>query len=116
MLLIRNEQIETLSEHLLRGFEERMIIHLRSKFPDQVQPMKKDDLLKFIRYGLKQAQQYGIEIEWDICRYVECMVRYGPFFDMADDFTWAAAILNDHGLSGTIKMDKIDDYEDANLK
>jgi hypothetical protein len=59
--------------------------------------------------GLQKTAAYGITDGWDITRYMECQLRWGARFDEDADYRWAAAVLAGD-LSGTDKMDRIDDH------
>ena len=39
MLTIRQEQMDVLSAHMRQQFEQRMIKHLRAKFPDRTKDL-----------------------------------------------------------------------------
>jgi hypothetical protein len=47
----------------------------------------------------------------DVRRYLECMALYGRDFDTGEETAWAGRILRDKSLTGTLKMDRIADYE-----
>jgi hypothetical protein len=105
-MIIRKEQMDVLSRFMLGQFENEMIVHLRSRFQSCSQ-MKDGDLRTLVRGGVERAGQYEIVKEYDVRRYLEFMVEYGDDFDRTE---WAAQILTNQSLSGTQKMDRIDDY------
>ena len=111
MLVIREEQIEILSQYMLKQFENRMVIHLNKNFPDETQKMSKKELCTLIQTGIKQAEQYEVTLENDVRRYLELMVMYGQHFETNPDMAWASEILNVKKLDGTAKMDLIDERE-----
>ena len=51
----------------------------------------------------------AVRDEADVERYLELTVRRGARFHVEEE--WAADILSNENLSGTQKMDRIDDYE-----
>jgi len=107
---IRKAQMQALSEYMLDRFEDRMVAHLRSRFPEQTQKMQEPDLRAFIRDGIDRARTYGVTKEFDVRRYLECMVTFGAEFDTEPQTSWAGDILRSEGLTGTGKMDWIDDH------
>lgn len=111
MLKIRKEQMDVMSDYMLIQFEDRMVLHLRSTFPEQTKDTIELDLRAMIEAGIEKADKYDVTDESDVERYLECMVLYGPNFDADSRTSWAGEILRDERLIGTEKMNKINDYE-----
>jgi hypothetical protein len=111
MLRIRKAQMDALSKYMLKQFEDRMIVHLRSTFPEQTQNVPEPVLRATIRTGIDSAATYDVTDEADVQRYLGCVVLYGPDFDTNPKTGWAGQILCNKDLSGTEKMNQIDDYE-----
>ena len=111
MLKIRKEQMETFKNDILRKFEDKMFIHLRSQFPEETKQMEEPELREMIHNGIFHARRYKVTLEPDVCRYLECMVLHGVDFDTNPKTSWAGDILRDKGMSGREKMNRIDDYE-----
>jgi hypothetical protein len=110
MLKIRKTQMDSLSETMLKQFEDRMVTHLRSACPEQTHDMPEPELRVTIRQGISSAAQYDITSEVDIRRYLECVVVYGPDFATNPKTAWARSILHNKELSGTEKMNRVDEY------
>jgi hypothetical protein len=110
MLRIRKTQMDSLSEAMLKQFEDRMVLHLRSACPEQTRDMSEPELRVTIRQGIDSAAQYNITSEVDIRRYLECVLVYSPDFDTNPKTAWASHILNNKQLSGTEKMNQVDEY------
>jgi hypothetical protein len=102
--------MDSLSEAMLKQFEDRMITHLRVACPEQTREMSAPELRGTIRAGMDSAAKYDITSEVDIRRYLECVVVYGPDFDTNAKTAWAGSILNNKKLSGTEKMNRVDEY------
>ena len=109
MLVIRRKQMEVLGDYVQRQFEHRMKEQLRTLWREEVGQMSDEELHALIREGITSAESYGITDETDVERYLELMVRRGARFHVEE--AWAAGILFNENLSGTQKMDQIDDYE-----
>ena len=110
MLVIRKEQMDVLSNHQLAQYVKSMVNHLTASFPDKTKNLGQDELVDLIYKGINSAEKYGIDDESDVERYLEYVVRYGASFDTGKETAWALEILNNSELSGTQKMNQIDDY------
>lgn len=110
MLKIRQSQMDSLSEAMLKRFEDRMVMHLRAACPEQTRELPEPELRGTIRAGMGSAAKYEITSEIDIRRYLEGVVVYGLDFDTNPKTAWAGSILNNKKLSGTEKMNRVDEY------
>jgi hypothetical protein len=116
VLTVTSEQMQAFSEAMRRGFETRMVAHLRATFAKLTAGRPDHNILAFVRFGVERSAAYGITIERDVERYLEYMVLYGPRFDADPRFAWAADVLNASDASGTTKMDRIDEYDQFALE
>ena len=116
MLIIRNEQMEVLSEYMVEQFVNEAMLHLRTSFPEPIKHVPDADLRSMIYTGIKNAGEYNITIEEDVLRYLEFMIIYGADFDINPDTPWAEEILNKEDARGTEKIQLIDKYIESNLK
>jgi hypothetical protein len=110
-MIIRMEQMETLSDYTFRKFVDRMVAHLKKEFPEQTENMGEDALRDLINKSMERAETYGVTDDIDIERYLECALLYGRDFDANPQTLWAGEILRDNDLSGFDKMNRINDYE-----
>lgn len=112
MLRIRKEQMDVFRQYMLEQFEDKMVVHLNKYFSGRCAELGEDGVRETIRYGISQAEKYGIVIESDVSRYINLMFTFGRDFDKDPTLSWAAKILNDHDLIGRRqKMDAL--YEAA---
>lgn len=111
MLVIRPEQVEVLSQYMLKQFENRMIVHLRKSFPHETEEMSEVNLRELIQTGIERAKQYGVELENDVQSYLEMMIIYGADFDTNSKTDWAGEILRTPDINGTTKINLLEDYE-----
>ena len=72
--------------------------------------MPERELRATIHAGIERAEQYDIVSEVDIRRYLESVIVYGPDFDTNPKTAWAGHILHNKALSGTEKMNRVDEY------
>jgi hypothetical protein len=110
MIEIRQEQIEVLSKTMLKHFEQRMVLHLQSRFPEQAGKMADEALQTMIQEGIKSAAKYKIEVEADVQRYLEFMFELCPDFDTIPQTAWAQEILRREELWPWDKLDEIENH------
>ena len=111
MLSIRKEQMDVLSAYTRNQFEQRMIKHLRAKFPDRTKDLPDERIRLVVQDSMRKAKGYDIEYEDDIRRFTEYLVIYGMRFDVREETRWIGDILRRDDLNGTAKMDLIDSRE-----
>jgi hypothetical protein len=107
MLVIREEQMKVLSRYMVDQFQNDAGKYLRRKFPEKTAGMPEGELRGLIQTGIENAQKYGIAVEADVVRYLECMMTYGIAFDSDAATPWAGKILNDPGLLGRAKAKRL---------
>lgn len=107
MLVIRDEQMQILNDHMLAGFEKRLLGYLTGRFPDVCPPENEESVRESIQKGIDRARSYGITTEYDIARYIELMYVLSEDFDTSPGTPWATAILEDPNLGGHVKMDRL---------
>ena len=116
MLKISDEQMQHFGT-LLRGqFEQRIVKHLRKKFPARTQALSDEKIQGVVQTGIKDAESYGIEYENDIRRFIEYLVIYSTQQSTRKETQWIANVLQQDELDGTAKMDRIDDLELQQLR
>lgn len=111
MLLIRKEQMDVLSVYMRNQFEQRMIKHLRVKFPDRTKDLSDERIRLVVQDSMRKAESYDIEYEDDIRRFIEYLVIYGTQLDVREETQWIGDILRRDDLNGTAKMNLIDSRE-----
>jgi hypothetical protein len=109
MLRINHVQRAALRDEQGRQFERRMYTQLRGGCsPPTVGGSSDEELRNLIRVGVSDAAAYGITREYDVRRFLEHLTIRGRSFLNAAP---ASAILENRQLSGTRKMDLIDELE-----
>ena len=111
MLVIRKQQMDVFRNYEIKKFEDRMVLHLRSGFPEQTKTIPEQALREMILTGIDKAESYKVTDEVDVERFLECIMRYGSDFDTDPNISWAAEILRDESFTGTEKMNQINNYE-----
>jgi hypothetical protein len=95
-------------------YPKTVLRYIREKLPEQAGAMSEKELEEKVRTEVKRAMDYGVAIEWDVCRYVYFEFLYGPRFDQT--CSWAKKFLVSGDLSSTKKMDGIESYHLNYLK
>ena len=90
-------------------FENRAVAHLREGFPEKYGKKPDEEVRKFVQQGIRSAAQYKVTGENDVLRYLTNMVIYGAEYDTNPNTNWAGQVLRTRRLTGTEKMDAIDE-------
>lgn len=91
MLAISRAQVDALSVHTRKRFEERVLHHLRPHFPALFAALGEEEMRIVVEEGARRAHDHGFASERDVCRYVTLMCALGWDFD--EELPWAAEIL-----------------------
>lgn len=94
MLVIREEQMKTLSESTFNYFVDLMVAHLRKFFPELVRDKDDDVLRETVCHGVEHADKYGIVAGHDVCLFTQLRVLFGPDFDENPELPWAGETLS----------------------
>jgi hypothetical protein len=81
MLIIRNEQMNILSRHMLHNFEEEMLAYLKT-----LKDLPEREMRGMVETAIKEALVFGITLEDDVRRYLECHAEYGSDFSIEEGF------------------------------
>lgn len=116
MLRIRKEQYDILVQQAIHNFENRMYAHATKVFPDECKALGEEGVRRLIKEGIERAARYGIEIEYDVARFVDLQYILAPDFDTNPEIPWAAAILKAPDLDATKRLDRLYERTEAELK
>jgi hypothetical protein len=107
-MIIRKEQTDVFSERSLSGFERRLIEHLNRCFPAECEALGLQATENVIRYGIERAAGYGINLERDVCKYIDLMFVLGHDFDQQPDLPWVSEMLKDDTCTNSsVKMERL---------
>ena len=109
MFVIRKEQMEVFNEEPYQQFVDETVVHMQTNYPEQTKEMSDADLRKMVGDGTDKAEPYGVVTVTDVRRFLGCMLELGQDFDIAPQTDWAGEILRRTDLSGTRKMDEIEE-------
>ena len=110
ILTIRAEQMEVLRRTMRERFQQRMVRHLRQRFAEQTKELDDQALARLVEERMQEAGEFGIRGERDLQRYLEYAVEVGSDFPEAPGLKPVRRILADTTLTGTAKMNRIDQH------
>src|SRR4051812_18248003 len=94
-MIIRQEQLASLSTAARTKFEDRVAEHLKRCFPKQCEELGEAGIQNLIDSGIHQAAKHEIILERDVCKFIDLMVAFGRAFDHDPALPWASEILED---------------------
>jgi len=109
MFTIRMHQLEALSQAALSDFEERMFAHLKREFPKQCRRLGDARLREEVGWGVSRARGWGLEIEYDICLYLQVMMVLGARFDEDPAHAFARDLLADRAMRPSTRIETLHD-------
>ncbi len=107
MFTIRQAHMDAFSEASRGAFEERMVGHLRSRFPEQCQEAGEERVRQRINDGIKRAARYDIRTERDVATFIRYTFGIRPDFDTSRKTPWARPILEDRECPATERLRRI---------
>jgi hypothetical protein len=118
MLKIRSEQLEAFRQQALRQFEDEMIKHLKEYAPKHCEALEEENIRYVIRFGIQQAEKYGLTYRGPVRFYLELIFMLGHRFDTDPQLGWATEILTDSAITDQMEKadrlyDKVADYVKA---
>ncbi|HRE07004.1 MAG TPA: hypothetical protein PKX00_15430 [Opitutaceae bacterium] len=99
MLIIRQEQMDTLSRAAVHRFERALLEDLRKNYPAESELKGDAGVLALIREASKRGESLGIVAECDIATLAELDLSLGAPFERQKGNEWAVAILRDKSIS-----------------
>lgn len=111
MLIIKDQQLEAWHQYMVMLYIDSMVQHLKKRYPEQTSKIGDEHFRNLIFEGIEEAKLFNITDENDVKRYLEYLIEYGQDFGKSYETRWAGQFLNREGLSGTAKMDEIDNYD-----
>ena len=90
MLIIRKSQMAAFEKIAVRRFEDGLLDHLRTFFPEHVATLGEKQLGRVMRYGLQRAESRNLQTERGVYLYLALMFMLGSLFDEDPQLPWAA--------------------------
>ena len=107
MLTIRPEQMRAFAKPIEESLECRLYAHVRRVWARRCGEIGEAAAREWIRDAVRRAGEYGIEVEFDVWRFVDLTFVFGPGFETRDDMPWARDTLRDPGRSASAKLDRL---------
>jgi hypothetical protein len=95
MLVIREQQMDALSQVALDAFEDEMVAHLRQLAPQHCKAVGEKGLRQVVRTGFERANKYGLTNRGPVRFYLDLMIMLGSDFDTDPQYPWATDLLED---------------------
>ena len=95
MLTIRRSQFDVFEAMAFGQFEDRMVEHVRTYFPNHFAVLGDVGVRSVIRYGHARAGAHGLDTQRSVCLFVNAMLLMGSNFDVDAMYPWAHEILSD---------------------
>jgi len=114
MFSIKTEQITTLQDQSKLNFIMRMQEHVRECFPEHYAKLGSENTQELIETAIDKAYSHDIDIERDVCKFLNLMLSFGVDFDQNPECKWATPILEDPMLNASTP--KIEALCDSALK
>ena len=113
MLTLSQNQLDRLGQVAFEEYLQRLVLHLRERFPGHAGYLTQEQLLRVARHGCERAEQHGFETERDLSLYTELTVMLGAGFDSDPQLEWAGEVLRDASLEDP--RSRMDDLWEAAL-
>ncbi len=92
-MIIRPEQIESMSRAEMPRFRAEMLEHIRAHFPKHFELLQEPGLDAVIRIGFERGKQLGLETRHQMILFLDYRIMLGSGFETDPQLPWAAAIL-----------------------
>lgn len=108
MLILRKEQMDTLSDHMKAHFETRVVRMLEYRHPQHCEKLGRQVVLDRVHRAVDIAARYGILREYDVARFAVLCVLFDQGFPGRESYDWAFEILNRANLTPGAKITELD--------
>jgi hypothetical protein len=112
MLIIREEQMQTLERYMEDQQLRQQASQLRAAWPAQTADLSETALVQFVRDAIRAAARYDIILAADFPAYFGFAVRYGIEFERHPRPAWARAIFTSLSLTGAEKLRRLAEGDD----
>lgn len=104
MLIIRQEQIDTMVMGDEDEFVEFLVNHVKQEDPDLEEEYEDETLGEMVRGGIERAKSHGFTTSEDITAFVSLMFEIAPNFDEQSEIR---AVLDDENTPPDQRFDKL---------
>ena len=107
---IRSPQLSSLSDAPLVSFAGRVHTFLFQEHRWLLSDAPQDEHVRRIADAVQVGLRWGIDTEWDLCRFVVIELQAGPTLGRIDGPSWALDILRQDDDTGAGKADALEHY------
>jgi len=104
MLVIRQEQIDTLIKGSDEEFVEFLVEHVKEEFPEKIAERDDETLRVMVRGGIRRAESHGFTIAEDVTAFISIMFEIAPNFDEQPQI---AAVLDDKNFEPEMRFERL---------
>lgn len=104
MLVIRQEQIDTLTMGSEEEFVEFLVGHVKEEDPELEKEYDDDTLREMVRGGIKRAKSHELSTKEDLTAFVSVMFEVAPNFDEQSEIK---AVLDDQSTPPNERFEKL---------
>jgi hypothetical protein len=104
MLVIRQEQIDTLIKGTDDEWVEFLVANAKKEDPEIVNNYDDDTLRRMVRVGIRKSDSYGFTTAKDQSAFVAVMFKVAPNFDQQPEIK---AVLDEEQLPPSYRWDKL---------
>jgi len=105
-MIIRDDQLEALSNSKGEDFVERLMKHFEKVWPENVKALG-GGYKQWIESGVTSAGRHGLNTEQTVARYVNLWFVWGKDFENDPKHAWAKEILEDAERGAHIKVHQL---------
>ena len=104
MLVIRQEQIDTLIKKSDEEFVEFLVAHVKEEYPGKSSEYDEETLRVIVRSGIERAESHDLRTAEDITAFVSIMFEIAPNFDEQPQIK---AVLDDENFLPGDRIDRL---------
>jgi hypothetical protein len=98
MLKISQDQMRSYRDERVSDSRARLTAELRKRLPRETARFSDSDMSRLCDLGLDRARAYGIGTEYNVYRFLCCMLLYRGNFDTDPNLPWTREILDDKAM------------------
>ncbi|KHD05528.1 hypothetical protein PN36_29085 [Candidatus Thiomargarita nelsonii] len=102
--------MEELQKTAEKKIENQVIAHLNEAFPTKINILSEEERRQFIQRGVVEARKYGIELSFDVERYLHVMFGISYDFEKSPHNSWIIPILEEDTFTTEQKLDQLEGH------
>ena len=107
MFVVRQQHLDAFAAAAYESFEDRMVLHLKSRFPSECEELGDPGVRDRIAEGVERAERYEIRAEKDVATFIRYMFGLRRDFDRSRKTAWAGDVLRETDVPATERLARI---------